>query len=1049
MQRHGPAVLGVCRRVLGNAADADDAFQATFLVLLRKAGSVGRRPSLGCWLYGVASRVAAKARCRRAPSPLPGDVFAAPGADPAARAGYRELVALLDEEVRALPEKYRAALVVCGLGGKTCEQAARELGWAKSTVTHRLTRARELLRRRLSRRGVTVPAALLSAALAQEAAASYVPALLALATVRLVRQAVTGRIAEGPAVALAEAVVKRASARWAVVLGLAAALGLAAGAAASRQEKEPAAAPTTAAAPVAPGPHVDREGFPLPAEAVARVGSARFRYGRWIGNLDYSPDGTLLASSGEGGVWVWDARTGKVVRRFTVSEHRWARDGLFSADGKTVVLVDGDTCRWLDVHTGREVRSCSVKFSGRRSSTRLGPHGEMLAIAGERPGNDLVVYDLPSGRERCRIAAKAAFFGEVAFSPDGTKLAVLEWGNNSRVRLFLTTTGRTLGEFDAGGRLSGLSFSADGKQLLACDRKTRVTVWSVPAGEVSHRLEVKVNALVTAAFAPDGKSVVAGSQDLDAVQIELATGKELHRFRVYPSSTCLGFTPDGKALAVGTADGSISQWDLATGQRLAASADSIPALGSMWFSADGKQLEVWAGALTAVDWRSGREVRRLELAHQGMTWVVALSADRTRVAGLNAARKATIWDARSGKELREVAAEPGWCRPAFSPDGKTLYTGEWDSPVRAWDLETGKERPAFDNQHRRLFALAASRDGRWLAAADHPQAAGGARLEVAVWDLSAGGEPRKFLPRPGTVRTWALAFSPDGGRLAAVGGEPYKEKGTGQAFVALWDLRDGGEKFIATVPGAALMSVAFSPDGRLLATGGKDGAVRLWETATARERHCFTGHQDTAFGVTFSPDGKLLASSSADAPVFVWDVEGCYGKPPSAVPFAEGEGKGLWDALDSADAAAAFGAMRQLLARPGPAVALLRQHLRPAPAIDEKTLQGLLEELDAADFAAREKASKDLEALADRAAPLLRKALAGNASAEARRRIPPLLEAAAPAAPERRREVRAVEVLERLGTGGARELLAALAGGDKEALLTREARAALGRLAGH
>src|SRR5271163_4121589 len=91
IQRHGPVVLGVCRRLLGNAADADDAFQATFLVLLRKAGSVRRGSALGCWLYGVACRVAAKARSRRTSSPIPGDTFAAPGVGPAGEAAFREL----------------------------------------------------------------------------------------------------------------------------------------------------------------------------------------------------------------------------------------------------------------------------------------------------------------------------------------------------------------------------------------------------------------------------------------------------------------------------------------------------------------------------------------------------------------------------------------------------------------------------------------------------------------------------------------------------------------------------------------------------------------------------------------------------------------------------------------------------------------------------------------------------------------------------------------------------------------------------------------------
>jgi hypothetical protein len=264
--------------------------------------------------------------------------------------------------------------------------------------------------------------------------------------------------------------------------------------------------------------------------------------------------------------------------------------------------------------------------------------------------------------------------------------------------------------------------------------------------------------------------------------------------------------------------------------------------------------------------------------------------------------------------------------------------------------------------------------------------------------------------------------------------------------LGVWDVATGAEMSVRSSPKGELTSVAYSADGRLLVTGGRDKALRLWEVATGQERHCFTGHESEPWRVAFSPDGKFVASSGPDAPVFVWDVEGCYGKPPLATPFPEREAKNLWDALDGPDASAAFAAMRQLLARPAPAVALLRQRLRPAPVTDAKALQRLVDELDADDFATREKASKDLEALADRAAPVLRKALAGNPAAETKRRIEHALTAAAPAAPERRREVRAVEVLERLGTAGARELLESLGGGDKEALLTNEARSAAQRL---
>src|SRR5262249_32769410 len=125
VERHGPTVLGVCRRVLGNSADVDDAFQATFLVLLQKAGSVRRAESLGCWLYGVAWNVAAKARSRR------GDHESMPERagrlDPVEEAIYRDVVAVLDVEIGHLPEKYRTPLVLCGLGERSCEQAAREL----------------------------------------------------------------------------------------------------------------------------------------------------------------------------------------------------------------------------------------------------------------------------------------------------------------------------------------------------------------------------------------------------------------------------------------------------------------------------------------------------------------------------------------------------------------------------------------------------------------------------------------------------------------------------------------------------------------------------------------------------------------------------------------------------------------------------------------------------------------------------------------------------------------------------------------------------------
>ena len=185
VRRYGPLVLAVCRRVLGHEQDAEDAFQATFLVLFRKAGSIGKRESVGSWLYSVAYRTARKASGKRARRQVRetelADVAAAE-ATPEWLA--RDVRAVLDEEVNRLPAKYRLPFVFCYFEGKTNEQAARLLGCPLGTVLSRLARARDRLRGRLTRRGLAIPAALVAVILAERAALADVPASLLDATVR-------------------------------------------------------------------------------------------------------------------------------------------------------------------------------------------------------------------------------------------------------------------------------------------------------------------------------------------------------------------------------------------------------------------------------------------------------------------------------------------------------------------------------------------------------------------------------------------------------------------------------------------------------------------------------------------------------------------------------------------------------------------------------------------------------------------------------------------------------------------------------------------------
>ncbi len=178
--RHGPMVLSVCRRVLHHLQDAEDAFQATFLVLARKAGSLQRQASVGNWLYGVARRVALGARAAAARRSIH-EKRARTGtvADPLAEISLREGQAVLDAEVSRLPDKYRAPLVLCCLEGMTRDEAARQLGYAVNTVKNRLERGRQLLRARLTRRGLTLSAALAASLLGEGLAQADLPAALA------------------------------------------------------------------------------------------------------------------------------------------------------------------------------------------------------------------------------------------------------------------------------------------------------------------------------------------------------------------------------------------------------------------------------------------------------------------------------------------------------------------------------------------------------------------------------------------------------------------------------------------------------------------------------------------------------------------------------------------------------------------------------------------------------------------------------------------------------------------------------------------------------
>jgi RNA polymerase sigma factor (sigma-70 family) len=649
-------VLAVCRRVLRNEADAEDAFQATFLVLVRKGHTVRPRALVGNWLYGVAHNVARKARSmnnrRRLKESEAGSLRAPAASDD----GHEELRAALDEELSRLPARYRLAIVLCDLEGRTIREVAEELILPQGTVAGYLTRGRALLVRRLTRRGLAVAVAGLPAVLGSPVSAGL-PPTLATATLESLGFAGTRVVVAPKVAALAEGVLKtmflKKLSRLAALVLLVVFVGLGTALALPEQFPQPPVGvdtpdqpPREPLNPALPRSeeNKDRPKFrlePVPAKELARQNSHPFWHhdsrpspSSYEGqqNVLFSPDGTMMASiepsiTARGPTYtirLQDTTTLKERHRFATHHGRFETIA-FSPDGKTLGASQGTgVLRW-DTATGKE----------------------LTAVSFDQTPGEQTDPNAPPDRGAYLVRSVHSF----TFSPDSKSVAALitaYWSTHADLRqpneraqhyeLRAVDTGKILdsrlNRYDRKYELAG--FASDGKLLVWEAKEPLRYERLVEADTLKERLSFRPNekSVSSVMLSLDGRTCFWTSHDQDDWDIrqwEVGSGKEIRRLKRHTGGSALALTTDERTLA-SAGGGIIKLWDAKTGEGLRQFEHRTNGVAVLAFSPDGKTLAVG-----------------------GMDGVIS------------------IWDATTGKLRQRLPDELDEIRSTrFSPDGTPL-----------------------------------------------------------------------------------------------------------------------------------------------------------------------------------------------------------------------------------------------------------------------------------------------------------------------------------------------------------------------------------------
>jgi RNA polymerase sigma factor (sigma-70 family) len=927
VERHAGMVLGVCRRILLNHHEAEDAAQATFFVLARKAEQIPWGDSIAPWLSSVAYRVAIKARTLVSKMPTTALDPSASGAHPEADASRNELRNFLDEEIQRLPEKLRHPIILCCLEGRTYDQAAQDLGWRTTTLKGRLERARNLLRSRLESRsllsGPGLPVPLLEGLLKPAAVPSQLAASISRIAilVRAGESALLGLVSARVFAFMACPVPGMSMTTSALLFTLILTVGASAVGGAvlvfRQQEAETGhpvqaarqtsllssqvakADPTDAGPPATSSPpsRLDRFGDPLPEHAIGRLGTTRLRHGASIRFLRFTPDGKRLVSQAGDGVRIWNVDTA-------------AQLGFIPPSAASL-------------------KPSRIDFE----TIEISADGKLLATPG---ATGVDIFELESGRRIRTIASGAC--SRTCISPSGSLLATVSGAEANVIELSDVATGQKLGSSkEAEGPITFLSFTSDGQTLVSANTawqpptgrlKNWITLWDAATGKERRRIATDRFGPSRVAISKNNRLAAICRTNMESRVLvwDMQTGNEMWHLDPLPPPNepgrpvelnALTFLPNGKLLIAGRGDDLLVTWSPTSGMQTHKFSRELALAGVLAVSPDGKTLAAnpsFGSSVRLIDWESGK-VRFPEMSYTPVELAGVTAKGGTVV--MRGGHRVSIWEPATGKTriLFERPDQVFW-QVRLIPDGHKLQAWEI-SPGRVsamavsiWDLATGAELQTVQCAERmdgRLYPMALSPDGKTAAMLDPESHKTVLLMEASTRNILRGltGDANAlratFTPDGNSLVVWSeqqsalyvwdtatgrrlntIQFPGPESELPGRNCEPViSEDGQVVAVEAqnksfsVFDLNTGKlvQKIKDLVDTPQVM--ALSHDKKLLAWSGKHNPmVAVVELATGRELHRFVGHEGKVTSLAFSSDNKMLVTHSEDTTTLAWDLTG-------------------------------------------------------------------------------------------------------------------------------------------------------------------------------